>query len=103
VPARRSRSRHCSGGPARRERYRPVLELLTLPGLRPDKVLKLDRELGIAGLAELEAAAQQDRIKATKGFGAALQRKILQGLEIRQSAQGARHMHHWIPASVQKD
>ena len=70
-----------------------VLELLTLPGLRPDKVLKLYRELGIVSIAELEAAAQQDRIKATKGFGAALQRKILQGLEIRKAAQNARHMH----------
>jgi DNA polymerase (family X) len=70
-----------------------VLELLTLPGLRPDKVLKLYRELGIASLTELEVAAQQDRIKSAKGLGAALQRKIVQGLEIRKAAQGARHIH----------
>jgi DNA polymerase (family X) len=70
-----------------------VLELLTLPGLRPDKVLKLYRELGISSLAEVEVAAQQDRIKTAKGLGAALQRKILQGLEIRKASQGARHMH----------
>jgi DNA polymerase (family 10) len=70
-----------------------VLELLTLPGLRPDKVLKLYRELGITNLVELELAAQQNRIKSAKGLGAALQRKILQGLEIRKAAQGARHMH----------
>src|SRR5262249_53418871 len=47
----------------------------------------------IANLAELEVAAREDRIKSAKGFGAALQRKILQGLEIRKAAQGARHMH----------
>jgi DNA polymerase (family 10) len=77
----------------RKEIPEGVLELLTLPGLRPDKLLKLYRELGISSLAELEVAAQQDRIKAAKGLGAALQRKILQGLEIRKAAQGARHMH----------
>jgi DNA polymerase/3'-5' exonuclease PolX len=34
-----------------------VLELLTVPGLRPEKVLHLYKDLGITSLAELEAAA----------------------------------------------
>src|SRR4051812_3099959 len=34
-----------------------VLEMLSVPGLRPEKVLKLHRELGISSLSELEAAA----------------------------------------------
>ncbi|MBV8770358.1 MAG: DNA polymerase/3'-5' exonuclease PolX, partial [Hyphomicrobiales bacterium] len=34
-----------------------VLELLSIPGLRPDKVLKLHTDLGITSLAELESAA----------------------------------------------
>jgi DNA polymerase/3'-5' exonuclease PolX len=41
--------------------------MLTVPGLRPDKVLRLHEELGVASLAELEAAAKDDRIKKTKG------------------------------------
>ena len=57
-----------------------VLEMLTIPGLRPEKVLKLHKELGIDTIDELEAAAKQDRLKSVKGLGPALQRKILAGL-----------------------
>jgi Helix-hairpin-helix domain len=67
----------------RREIPEGVLEMLSVPGLRPDKVLKLHKQLGIASLTELEAAASQDRIKSMKGLGPALQRKIVQGLAIR--------------------
>src|SRR5436190_11589795 len=57
-----------------------VLELLSIPGLRPDKVLRLYKHLGITSLAELEVAAKEDRIKKAKGLGAALQTKVLQNL-----------------------
>src|SRR4051812_13553101 len=70
-----------------------VLELLTIPGLRPDKALKLHKELGIDSVEELEAAAKQDRLKPVKGLGWALQRKILQGIEIRRTSKGSRHIH----------
>jgi DNA polymerase (family 10) len=77
----------------RREIPAGVLEMLSVPGLRPDKVLKLYKQLGIASLNELEAAARQDRIKSVKGLGPALQRKVLQGLEFRTASLGSRHMH----------
>lgn len=70
-----------------------VLELLSIPGLRPDKVMKLHHELDIGSIAELERAAKNDRLKPIKGLGAALQRKILQGIEIKRTAEGARHLH----------
>jgi DNA polymerase (family 10) len=70
-----------------------VLELLTVPGLRPDKVLRLYNDLGISSLAELEAAAKEDRIKKAKGLGAALQTKILQNLAIARSGEGQLHLH----------
>jgi DNA polymerase (family 10) len=70
-----------------------VWEMLSIPGLRPDKVLKLYNELGISSIDELEAAARQDRLKTVKGLGSALQRKILQGIEIRRTAKGSRHIH----------
>jgi DNA polymerase (family X) len=70
-----------------------VLEMLSLPGLKPDKIMKLHKELGINSLAELETAAQQERLKATKGFGPALQRKILAGFEVKQELRSARHLH----------
>jgi DNA polymerase (family 10) len=70
-----------------------VLELLAVPGLRPDKMMRLYKDLGISSLAELEAAAQADRIKKTKGLGAAPQTKILQNLVIARSGAGRLHIH----------
>lgn len=70
-----------------------VLELMKIPGLRPDKVLKLHKSLGINSLAELEQAARSDRLKGVKGLGTALQAKILQGIEIGRSSEGKRHLH----------
>jgi DNA polymerase (family X) len=70
-----------------------VLEMLTIPGLRPDKILKLYRELGVSSLAELEEAAREGRLQKVKGFGASMQTKVLRGIEMRREAQGRRHMH----------
>jgi DNA polymerase (family 10) len=70
-----------------------VLDMLSIPGLRPDKVLKIHQTLGINSLDELESAAREDRLKGVKGLGPALQRKILQGIEIRRTTKGARHIH----------
>ena len=70
-----------------------VLEMLGIPGLRPDKALKLHKELGIASVEELEQAARQDRLKGVKGLGAAFQAKMLQAIEIRRRSAGLRHIH----------
>jgi DNA polymerase (family 10) len=70
-----------------------VVELLSVPGLRPEKVLRLYKDLGITSLDELEAAAQEDRIKKAKGLGAALQTRILQNLTIANSGEGRLHLH----------
>src|SRR4051794_31736351 len=70
-----------------------VLEMLAVPGLRPEKVLRLYKDLGIGSLSELEAAAKDDRIKKVKGLGAALQAKILQNLAIAKSGEGRLHLH----------
>src|SRR4051795_5093935 len=77
----------------RKEIPEGVLELLAVPGLRPEKVLRLYKDLGIASLAELEAAAKDDRTKKAKGLGAALQTKILQNLAMAKSGEGRLHLH----------
>jgi DNA polymerase (family X) len=77
----------------RKEIPEGVLEMLAVPGLRPEKVLRLYKDLGITSLAELEAAAKDDRIKKAKGLGAALQAKILQNLAIAKSGEGRLHLH----------
>jgi DNA polymerase (family X) len=70
-----------------------VLELFAIPGLRPDKILKLYDALGVASLAELEAAAKEDRVRPVKGIGASLQIKILQNLAIAKSGDTQLHLH----------
>ncbi|MEI9412477.1 MULTISPECIES: PHP domain-containing protein [Mesorhizobium] len=70
-----------------------VMELFTVPGLRPDKILKLHQALGVNSLAELEAAAKADRIRPVKGLGASLQTKILQNLPIARSGETQLHLH----------
>jgi DNA polymerase (family X) len=77
----------------RREMPEGVLELFAVPGLRPDKILKLHQELGVTSLAELELAAKEDRIRKVKGLGAALQTKILQNLSIARSGETQLHLH----------
>jgi DNA polymerase (family X) len=69
-----------------------VLEMLRIPGLKPDRIKKLYEELGITSLAELEEAAKSDRLKSTKGFGPAFQTKVLQGIEMSRRPQG-QHLH----------
>src|SRR5690349_1794571 len=51
----------------RREVPAGVLEMLSIPGLRPDKVLKLFREIGLSSLAELEKAARAGRLRTVRG------------------------------------
>jgi DNA polymerase (family 10) len=55
-------------------------------------VQKLYKELGIKSVADLEDAARSGRLAATKGFGAAFQAKVLQGLAMLSGPQG-RHLH----------
>ena len=77
----------------RKEVPEGVLELFSVPGLRPDKILKLHQELGVSSLADLEAAAKDDRIRKTKGLGTALQMKVLQNLAIASGGVTQLHLH----------
>src|SRR4029079_7738544 len=84
---------HPSLDKLRKEVPEGLLELFAVPGLRPDKILKLYQEIGVCSLAELEAAAKEDRIRKVKGLGASLQTKILQNLSIAKSRDTQLHLH----------
>ena len=84
---------HPSLDKLRKEVPEGVLELFAVPGLRPDKILKLYQEIGISSLAELKAAAKEDRIRKVKGLGASLQTKVLQNLSIARSGGTQLHLH----------
>jgi DNA polymerase (family X) len=63
-------------------------ELLTVPGLGPKKVQALHRELGIAGMADLEAAIADGRIEKLAGFGKKSVERIAEGLEFLKRSAG---------------
>ena len=69
-----------------------VLEMLRVPGLRPDRVRKLHEALGITSLDELEQAARAGRLASLKGWGPAFQDKVLRGIELARTHAG-RHLH----------
>src|SRR3954462_7285241 len=71
-----------------------VLEFLKIPGLPPEKIAQIHQQLGIATLADLEQACREDRLRDSKGLGAALQEKVLRGIELLRTSQGQRLIHH---------
>jgi DNA polymerase (family 10) len=64
-----------------RARHPPgILELLQVPDLGPKKIAALHAALGLANLADLEAACTDGRVAAVKGFGEKTQARILEGI-----------------------
>ncbi|HYG74166.1 MAG TPA: PHP domain-containing protein [Planctomycetota bacterium] len=69
-----------------------VLEMFGIPGLGARRIAILHAELNITDLAALEEACKAGKLEACKGLGAAIQKKILQGLEFMRKGSGLRHM-----------
>ncbi len=63
-----------------------VRELLRVNGLGPKKVKALHDTLGIDSLAALQAACEDGRVAAVKGFGGKTQQKILDAVRYLASA-----------------
>jgi DNA polymerase (family 10) len=70
-----------------------LLTLSRIPGLPPNKVVQLHRKLGIATVEELEQACRDERLAPVKGLGPALQKRVLDGLELMRRSQGQRLIH----------
>lgn len=58
-----------------------LTDLLKVPDLGPKKVGLFWRELGVTNLEQLEAAAQQGKLRGLPGMGAKSEAKVLAGLE----------------------
>src|SRR5690242_1927515 len=54
-----------------------LLDLTRLPGLGPKRARRLYDELGIASLDDLRAAAEQQRLRKVRGFGAKFEESVL--------------------------
>jgi len=62
-----------------------VRELTRVPGLGPKRALQLSRELGIATVADLEAAVSEGKLRNLAGFGQKSEERILRGLSVMTS------------------
>jgi DNA polymerase (family X) len=70
----------------RRQTPPGLVALLRVPGLGPKKIKTLHEALSIESLADLRAAAEAGRIARVKGFGAATEARILQGIAFLEAA-----------------
>ncbi|BDG07043.1 DNA polymerase/3'-5' exonuclease PolX [Anaeromyxobacter paludicola] len=68
-----------------------ILELVEVPELGPRKIGQLHAELGVDGIAALEAACVAGRVRELRGFGEKTERKILEGIR-RLRERPARRM-----------
>ena len=68
-----------------------LLDVLALQGLGPKTAGRLFTELGVASLADLEAAARAGRIRGLRGMGAKKEVLILKAVEEKQQHSG-RHL-----------
>jgi DNA polymerase (family 10) len=70
-----------------------LLELLAIPGLKPQTIIKLHTLLGVSSPEELAAACARGEVAATRGLGPALERKIVQGIKIAREGEGRLRMN----------
>jgi len=66
-----------------------LLAVTRLPGLGPKRARLLYDELGIDSLDALRAAAESERLRAVKGFGAKAEENILAGIAAAEAGAGA--------------
>lgn len=57
-----------------------LLEMTTIPGMGPKKIMAVWQQLGITTVGELEYACVENRLVGLPGFGQKTQEKIMQGI-----------------------
>ncbi len=67
-----------------------LFELLEIPGLGPKRVREIWQSLEVTGLAELEYACLENRLRDLKGFGDKTQDAVLKGIGFLKRSRGLR-------------
>ena len=70
-----------------------LVEILRIPGLGPKTVRQLWTELGIASMADLQAAAEAGRLRTLKGRSARTEELVLEGIARLAAADDRMHLH----------
>jgi DNA polymerase (family X) len=69
-----------------------LIEMTRLPGLGPKRARRLFDELGVDSLASLQAAAEEQRIRALRGFGPKAEEAILAAVASAQDGNPGRRV-----------
>lgn len=77
-----------------------LLELSRVPGLSVEKIHKLHQELGVASIADLEAAATSGRLTQVRGLGPKTAEKLLAGIAFLRDAQVRKLLAHADPEAA---
>ena len=65
-----------------------VVDFLRIPGLGPKTVRKIWQDLGVSTLADLKAAARDQRLRTLPGLGAKVEENILKSVGRKKKASG---------------
>lgn len=76
-----------------------LVELLSISGLGPKKVKKLNDELGVDSIDSLEAACKVGKVAALDGFGEKTQTKILEGIAFKRQFASRHHLDDAMAAA----
>src|SRR6185437_16611833 len=71
-----------------------IIELSRIPGLSIQKVEKLQQELGIKSVEDLQAACEAGKLRDLKGFTAKTEQKILDAIAGHEKREQFIHIHH---------
>jgi histidinol phosphatase-like PHP family hydrolase/predicted flap endonuclease-1-like 5' DNA nuclease len=74
-----------------------VQEIATVPGIGPKRALQLNRELGVASIADLDAAVHEGRLRRVSGFGAKSEERILRSIGVITRDQPLRDALRSLP------
>ena len=80
-----------------------VQEIAKVPGIGPKRALRLSRELGVAGIADLEAAVRAGRLRALSGFGAKSEERILGSIAVITRDQPLRDALRGLPPDATEE
>jgi DNA polymerase (family 10) len=76
-----------------------LLDIMAIPDVGPKTAMQLYRELGISSVAELKEAAENERLRSLKGFGAKTEGRILLGIRTLESSAGRTLLGEALPAA----
>ncbi len=76
-----------------------LVELLSISGLGPKKVKKLNDELGVDSVDSLEASCKAGKVAELDGFGDKTQAKILEGIAFKRQFASRHHLDDAMAAA----